>query len=145
MEEWVNSQLRAPDFGDALGGDSSSDGVNNQALYVCTLKTSSNSLTFVAYLLSKSASEDRRSATRGQASSGQSARSDARRRRRSGCGSLERIKVNKRCPCYRRQLDDANAGGGNPASGDSGDDGERESVEAREDVAITTRRCGART
>ena len=51
MEDWIKLQFRIPNFGDILGGNSSSDGVNNQVLYVYTLKTSSSSLSFVAYLV----------------------------------------------------------------------------------------------
>ena len=76
MVDWVNLQLRTPDFGDMLGGNSSSDGVNNQVLYLYTLKTSSNSSSFVTYLLSKSTSENRQNVPKNQASSGQSGGSD---------------------------------------------------------------------
>ena len=129
MEEWINFELRAPDFGGALGGDSSSDGVNDQALYLYTLKTSSNSSRFVAYLLSKSTSESRQSAPKSRASSGQGAGSVERRRERSGCGSTERVRASQRRPRDRDSLDDANVGGGDPATGDSSDDGEQGSID----------------
>ena len=60
--------------------------------------------------------------TKSQASSGQSAGLDVRKRKCSGCGSLEHMRTNSKCPINSQQLDAANAGGGNHASGDSGDD-----------------------
>ena len=98
MEEWVNFEFRIPDFGGILGGNSSSDGVNNQVLYLYTLKTSSNSSSFVTYLLSKSTSENRQNVPKNQASSGQSARSVERKRKCSGCGTLGYTRASKLCP-----------------------------------------------
>ena len=133
MEDWINFEFSIPDFGGILRGNSSSDGVNNQVLYLYTLKTSSNSSSFVTYLLSKSTSENRQNIPKNQASSGQSARSVERKRKCSGCGSTEHIRTSQKCSRNKQQLDDANVGGGNPASGDSEDDGERSSVEAQLD------------
>ena len=58
MEEWINFQLPAPIFGDILGGNSSSGGVNDQVRHVYTLKKSPISLSFVAYIPLKSTSEN---------------------------------------------------------------------------------------
>ena len=98
MAEWINFELRIPDFGGILGGNSSSDGVNNQVLYLYTLKTSSNSSSFVTYLLSKSTSENRQNIPKNQASSGQSITLTERKRKCSGCGTLGYTRASKSCP-----------------------------------------------
>ena len=83
---------------DVFGGNSSSDGVNIQVLYVYTLKTSSNSSSFVTYLLSKSTSENRQNIPKNQASSGQSITLTERKRKCSGCGTLGYTRASKLCP-----------------------------------------------
>ena len=83
---------------DVFGGNSSSDGVNIQVLYVYTLKTSSNSSSFVTYLLSKSTSENRQNIPKNQASSGQSITLTERKRKCSGCGTLGYTRASKSCP-----------------------------------------------
>ena len=83
---------------DVFGGNSSSDGVNIQVLYVYTLKTSSNSSSFVTYLLSKSTSENRQNVPKSQASSGQSITLTERKRKCSGCGTLGYTRASKSCP-----------------------------------------------
>ena len=121
MEEWINFEFRIPDFGGILGGNSSSDGVNNQVLYLYTLKTSSNSSSFVTYLLSKSTSENRQNIPKNQASSGQSITLTERKRKCSGCGTLGYTRASKSCPWYGQRLIHSVCGGSGYSTCTSGD------------------------
>ena len=117
-------------FGNLLGQNSSSGGVNTQVLYTYTLKAHPNSSSFVTYLPPKSSSENRQNVASNQASSGQSSGSGKRGRRCAACKAYGHYRSSKKCPQYGQDATHTVIAGGGPSAGgsedadeDQGDDG----------------------